>query len=317
MAIQLTDDVIVDTYVDVSFTTRNLGPYLKPWIGFVHHPVNGPNGFAQLLQNSDFVTSMRYCKGLITLSRLSQVEIGRLVKKNWPEFDIPVFTLRHPTVAPKQYFTKKAFQNNSDKRAVHIGNWLRDIRWFLDEFNAPFKKGILNGPLQSFASERPDLNIGVLSHDQYDQLLSQNIVAIKLKDANAVNTIIECIMRDTPIIVNRLPATEEYLGANYPFFTDVLGKKAVTTDDIFKAHTYLQRLDKYQLAFYAFIESYRTILDTLRVTYTVSVTAQENWTREYHYPREIANPVRDPFCDEDQEHHYYWSHDVKAKTKSA
>ena len=54
--------------------------------------------------------------------------------------------------------------------------------------------------------------IDKLSNEDYDNLLTKNIVFIKLVDASAVNTIIECIVRNTPIIVNRLPATEELLG---------------------------------------------------------------------------------------------------------
>ena len=41
---------------------------------------------------------------------------------------------------------------------------------------------------------------------RYDCLLSENVVTIELFDASANNVIVECIARNTPIVVNRHPA---------------------------------------------------------------------------------------------------------------
>lgn len=82
---------------------------------------------------------------------------------------------------------------------------------------------------------------------EYDQLLKNNIVFIKLIDASAVNTIIECIVRNTPILVNRLPATEEYLGKDYPlFYNEIVEAEYLLNDrkNIKKAHLYLLNMDK-------------------------------------------------------------------------
>jgi polysaccharide pyruvyl transferase WcaK-like protein len=57
-----------------------------------------------------------------------------------------------------------------------------------------------------------------ISNKEYDELLSQNIVFIHLVDASTVNTVLECIARNTPIIVNKHPATIELLGSDYPLF---------------------------------------------------------------------------------------------------
>lgn len=45
-----------------------------------------------------------------------------------------------------------------------------------------------------------------LSDSAYDELLSENVVFLNLIDASAVNTVIECVVRNTPLIINRLPA---------------------------------------------------------------------------------------------------------------
>lgn len=57
-----------------------------------------------------------------------------------------------------------------------------------------------------------------IDNEAYDVLLSRNIVFIELVDCTVANTIIECIVRNTPILINRLPAIIELLGEEYPFF---------------------------------------------------------------------------------------------------
>lgn len=88
--------------------------------------------------------------------------------------------------------------------------------------------------------------IGNLSNAEYDVLLSENIVFIELVDCSAVNTVIECIVRNTPIFVNRLPALEEVLGKEYPgFYTDLFdGAKKMNLETIHEATVYLSRLKK-------------------------------------------------------------------------
>jgi polysaccharide pyruvyl transferase WcaK-like protein len=81
----------------------------------------------------------------------------------------------------------------------------------------------------------------------YDKILKDSIVFINLVDAAAVNTIIECIVRHTPILVNRLPATEEYLGKNYPLFYENIEDVYLLISDIRNirnAHKYLKMMDK-------------------------------------------------------------------------
>lgn len=89
--------------------------------------------------------------------------------------------------------------------------------------------------------------IPTVDNDEYDQLLSENIVFLKLVDASAVNTVIECIVRATPILVNRHPALEEVLSKEYPFFYDTLQEAGNMCNDvelIRRTHRFLQGLNK-------------------------------------------------------------------------
>ena len=80
--------------------------------------------------------------------------------------------------------------------------------------------------------------------EEYDNLLSENIVFIDLFDAAANNTILECILRRTPIIVNKLPATIYYLGEDYPLFFNNIDDipNLLNIKNIEKAHIYLDNI---------------------------------------------------------------------------
>ena len=86
-----------------------------------------------------------------------------------------------------------------------------------------------------------------LSNDEYDDMLTENLVFLNLVDCSAVNTVLECIVRNTPIIVNRHPALEEVLGKLYPGFYDNLVEVALIVNDVQKISNishYLSKLNK-------------------------------------------------------------------------
>jgi len=108
-----------------------------------------------------------------------------------------------------------------------------------------------------------------LENSEYDTLLTRNIVFIYLVDASAVNTVIECMIRNTPIIINRHPAVVELLGENYPLYVENNTLQINTTvntylsEPIFirRAHTYLKRLDKRKLHIHTFMKELVRILN--------------------------------------------------------
>lgn len=89
-----------------------------------------------------------------------------------------------------------------------------------------------------------------VSNKTYDKLLSENIVFINLVDASAVNTLIECIVRNTPILVNKLSPVVEYLGKDYNLYykdySDAV-KLVNNKKEIKKAYEYLKKMDKSEL----------------------------------------------------------------------
>jgi polysaccharide pyruvyl transferase WcaK-like protein len=106
--------------------------------------------------------------------------------------------------------------------------------------------------------------ISTVSNEEYDSILSKTTVFLRLEDASGVNTVIECIMRNTPIIINKLPAVVEYLGPNYPLYYDEVSEVSkFTVDDISKANKYLAKMDKQSIQIDSFLSGMRKILSNI------------------------------------------------------
>nr|QYA18339.1 polysaccharide pyruvyl transferase [Clandestinovirus] len=122
----------------------------------------------------------------------------------------------------------------------------------------------VHGLLESIESTYQDVTIiSHLKNDEYDQLLCRNIVFLHLKDASAANTIIECIVRNTPVLVNPLPPVVEYLGQDYPFYYRSFREAADKATDIATisaAHRHLASMNKEMLDIRSFFRSMSTAL---------------------------------------------------------
>lgn len=111
-----------------------------------------------------------------------------------------------------------------------------------------------------------------VNDEQYDQLLSKSIIFINLIDASAVNTVLECIARNTPIVINKTEFTVEMLGNNYPLYYTYDNQslqnatfnqqitKLLTFKNIKRANKYLCRMDKSKLTIDYFYKEFSSIV---------------------------------------------------------
>ena len=70
---------------------------------------------------------------------------------------------------------------------------------------------------------------------------------IDVQDASAMNGVIECMQRNTPLLVCKHPAIIEYLGEKYPFYFESLeeaNRKANDISLIYETHLYLKNMNK-------------------------------------------------------------------------
>lgn len=251
------DAPVMDSWIERTFawdkiknSQLRLIPYREPWAGIFHHPPNMPTWFSDLatpyaiINSQEFQDSLPMCKGLYTLSKYHADFVKCFIK------NIPVEVLYHPTEIPQVKFSFENFIANNNKKVINIGYWLRKLTsiYQLDIDQGIYQKirllpasswvpsstieRILNIEVEfckkTFTDnmKRSVIDVRHMSNEDYDGLLSKNIVFIDLYDASANNCIIECMVRGTPILVNPLPAVVEYLGVNYPFYFSNLEEAA-------------------------------------------------------------------------------------------
>jgi len=107
----------------------------------------------------------------------------------------------------------------------------------------------------SINSNKVDIKY-IENHKEFDTMLQTNIVIIPLFGASANNSILEIIEMNIPAFVTRLPATEEYLGKEYPlFYNNISEVETIINDDIkllskiTEGYTYLSKMDKTQFRY--------------------------------------------------------------------
>ena len=200
----------------------------EPWVGFVHQvPKTTLKWFPdleRLLQSDHFRDKMLpTCKGLFVLSSV----VKEYLLANWPtEFPqgIPIARIWYPATPGWKPFSWDIFHQSNPKKVLFIGEYMRNYKAFNDlQLPAGYAKILLKPPDVNFSKLGITFNqdIELKDHvpdDEYDSLLQESVVFLNLVNAPANTTVIECLMRGCPIVVNRLQGLEEYLLPDYPLF---------------------------------------------------------------------------------------------------
>jgi len=269
-------------------------PFRKEWSGVFHHTPDrdyDKNNLSEIIESRTFQSSLSYCKKIIVLSNY----LAEWLRNKLPEIEIVV--IHHPSEPVENIWTKSQWSLNGEKKLVQIGAWMRDVYAVyslhspiqkyalrgkqMDNYFPPrelvesFTKAVTGEDYTAIACRHTtnkflsclydhvwnnlrSVNvIEFLQNDDYDQLLSENIVFLRLINCSACNTLIECILRNTPIVINRLPATEEYLGKDYPLFYTTLDEATdllKSSEKISQANSYLENMDKSSLSIDTFLE---------------------------------------------------------------
>jgi hypothetical protein len=263
--LQSRDGIWLDSFIERTFCWHPGGPRanLRPWIGFIHIPPRVPEWF-QGEQANDFIfqtdlwkQSLPFCRGLFTLSKYHRIDLEK-------KLDIPVNDLLFPTEEPDLKWSWERFAANRDKKVVQVGWWLRKLHTIFMLRCRSYRKMFLrvthtdlDGLLRrerlllleqgKFADAMYDTveQIPYIPHAAYDRLLAENIIILDLYDSSANNTVVECIVRRTPLLINRLEAVVEYLGEGYPLYFSSLEEaadKLETPDLLIAASEYLEKL---------------------------------------------------------------------------
>jgi hypothetical protein len=221
-----------------------LQDYQEPHILISHFtpqtPKPCPYNLNALLGSEAWKRHVTNCRGIICFSQYCA---------NYVREKTGILTshLCHPVTPAEKKFVFEKFDKN--RKIVQLGHWLRMPRRFA-KLDCPYRKIALVGDpdvrktvyLPEFTDkmEIPEW----ISHEDFDELLSGAIVFLKLFDASANNGVIDCIARQVPLLVNKLPAIAEYLGVDYPLYYRSLEEAGRMSQDdnlLMEAHNYLKR----------------------------------------------------------------------------
>ena len=272
--------------LDIIFLFNNGHIIEKKWCGIFHCTPITPSyldfiNISNIFNNINFIKSLKNCLGIITLSSyLSNYFIETFKKLNE---NINVYTLKHPTITTNiPLFNYSQFKYNNNKKIIQLGQQLRKVSsiYLLPEIKnyskiwltgtTQFNKLItfLKYEIEMFNIDKSLININkipmkyIQNFDEYDKLLSTNLVFMDLYDAAANNAVVECIVRNTPIIINKIPPIVEYLGEDYPLYFNNLNEipELLTEQNIFNAHQYLLNMNKEDLEIDFFNKKLITLL---------------------------------------------------------
>ena len=243
------------------------------------------------VNESPYKSVWENCLGVYTLSNYLADEWRRILP------NVQVESLIHPTETPVNKFTLEKFNNNDNKKIIQIGYWLRKLTSILKlkstndlnrviispDISIPHildlwvgcRKHEMNIENQEFEMDSVSLSLKIrkfndicrfhdvepikqVPNNDYDDYLSKNIVFLDVYDMSASNLIVECIVRNTPILIKKHPAVIEYLGRDYPFYFETLeeaSEKLKNKDNIKSTHQYLTLLDKSKFTRNYFVKS--------------------------------------------------------------
>ena len=254
------------------------------WTGIIHLTPNGPpylysENIAFLFSNNYFLESLDNRHTLFSLSPY----VSNYLQNEFEKIQKPIniITLKHPVVQENIIpFSFEKFKENSDKRLIQIGQQYRKMT-SIYIVNVPdnYKKMWLTGTrdikkiniimrmeqtyLNMYISpeiEQTVIKYYTQTYEEYDEYLSKNIVFIDLFDAAANNTVLECIVRKTPLIINKIPGVVDYLGENYPLYFSNLEEISSLLDEekLLEAHEYLKTIDTKSLEIDYFVRKLLT-----------------------------------------------------------
>ena len=240
------------------------------WSGIVHATPFTPPYLSSInlhviLNNPNFAISLRKCLFIISLSNYVTQVIKKWSYQN--NISVRIYTLKHPVVMDNiKQFNYDSYTSNEKKTILQIGQQLRKVSSIYRIDGRDHSKSWLTGTkkltkcMKILKKEIEYYKINITpaqyesvkvyyadTHEEYDDLLSKNIVFIDLFDASANNAVLECIVRNTPILINKIAPVVEYLGEEYPLYFTCLAQVDALINDrglILKAHEYLKGMDK-------------------------------------------------------------------------
>ena len=258
------------------------------WSGIIHCTPSTPKyldylNISLLFKNKSFIDSLDYCYCIFSLSTY----ITKYLEKEFSKINknIKIFTIKHPIEMDNiKLFDLNNYIKSSNKKLVQIGQQLRKCTsiyllnnikhqriWLTGSRNIKRCNELLNKELEFLSVKllnKNTINMYYTSTiEEYDNILSCNIVFVDLFDAAANNVVLECIIRNTPLIIRKVEGVVEYLGKDYPLYFDNLNQvyDLLHLDNIKKSHEYFKNMDKSDITMDYFLKKMINNLMSLKI----------------------------------------------------
>ena len=238
---------------------------------------NSMMNIPQFLKTLEEKELLKTCHGMLFTSKHTMVKYQHLDVLN----GIKTGYVYHPIVKCTQSteFDFFKYLKNKNKTLINFGWYNRNFSFFekikANGFNKvfvfggenTFKHRVFMDDLRCNNISEPKTKVekAKLHYSHLNRVLSENILFVNLYDASANNAILDAIERNTPILVNRIPACEEYLGTDYPLFynNEAEIEGLLTNEKIFKAYEYLSCMDKTKFTIDYFINQINSFINML------------------------------------------------------
>ena len=268
--------ILFDDFFEQNFCYKNKPTvYKKPWVAIFHHPKEIPS-FGNYRENLSAVFELPEFKKSVKNLKLAIALSDDLADWLRTQLDCKVISLKHPiNTKHSEYWDYEYWAAN--KKLCQIGFYLRNTR--LVE-QVPEMKGVdikrlwsnmdwlqsydlkvqtywenhftdsLVDYNDSYFSARykhrdaEDSSIEFALPSAYDEILRTNVIIADYFACSASNVILECIAKNTPIIINRLKSIEQYLGKDYPLFFNHPEEIPCLMKRVKEAHDYLKNMNK-------------------------------------------------------------------------
>lgn len=215
---------------------------------------------SRLLSMPEWNDSIPHCRGLFVLCEY----VREFLRERG--VTLPISKIPYPQETNVPVFSFECFSSSELKTIMHVGIYLRNYQAFYDLSAPGYRKRLLTYPevdkyLDKVRRNNSVQTVPYVDDMAYDELLTHCLVFLNLFDADAITTVLECIVRATPIIVNKVGALTEYLGDDYPgFYKNLDDASDLLTDSerIFAAHSHLRRLPlRKRLGFDRFVTEFK------------------------------------------------------------
>lgn len=219
---------------------------------FQHLPYNSDHDNRDDFANFMKIMNKKVIDRIDLLFVLSESNKTKIIK-DYSFLKDKVIFIKHPKV--KSYDLEFNLKNldNDCINIIHAGVFERDVGIFFRNFkNSYFKKYIIvKGQKKESEIINGITHLKDLPDEDYIKFITSGVIFNYIAKASANNLILECIIYNIPVIVNKLDAIVDYLGNDYPLYykneselKELINNKNEFKNKCISAYYYLKNLNK-------------------------------------------------------------------------